>query len=147
MFWNDLQDIKRWMSRLDERLGRIDDNLCRLVTKDGRMDSIERSLESLEILIQTQHQEITESVEKCCDTELACETMDKFEDYMRNVDKINSLINEFKGCVSVARGALEERKAVSAQEAKTGVLADMTKEIHKSMLAFIEAGNKIKNEV
>jgi phosphoenolpyruvate carboxylase len=29
---------------------------------------------------------------------------DKFEDYMKNIDKLNELINEFKGLVSIVRG-------------------------------------------
>jgi len=29
---------------------------------------------------------------------------DKFEDYMKNIDKLNMMINEFKGLVSIVRG-------------------------------------------
>jgi predicted Ser/Thr protein kinase len=32
------------------------------------------------------------------------EICDKFEDYMKNVDKINQMINEFKGLVAIVRG-------------------------------------------
>lgn len=35
---------------------------------------------------------------------------DKFEDYMKNIDKLNALVNEFKGCVSLARASIAERK-------------------------------------
>jgi hypothetical protein len=31
---------------------------------------------------------------------------------MKNVDKLNGMINEFKGCVAMARSALEERKNI-----------------------------------
>lgn len=39
-------------------------------------------------------------------------TCDKFEDYMKNVDRLNEMINEFKGLVSIVRG---EAKAVQKQ--------------------------------
>jgi lysyl-tRNA synthetase class I len=29
---------------------------------------------------------------------------DKFEDYMKNIDKLNMMINEFKGLVAIVRG-------------------------------------------
>ena len=37
-------------------------------------------------------------------------TLDKFEDCMKNVDKLNTMINEFKGCVAMARGAMVANK-------------------------------------
>lgn len=36
--------------------------------------------------------------------ELAVKICDKFEDYMKNIDKLNSMINEFKGLVAIVRG-------------------------------------------
>lgn len=42
--------------------------------------------------------------------EIAEKTLFKFEDYMKNIDKLNALINEFKGCVALARSAIAERK-------------------------------------
>ena len=42
---------------------------------------------------------------------LAQKTLDKFEDYMKNVDKLNAMINEFKGCVAMSRAALNEKKS------------------------------------
>lgn len=38
--------------------------------------------------------------------------LDKFEDYMKNVDRLNQMINEFKGLVSIVRG---ETQAVKKQ--------------------------------
>jgi hypothetical protein len=71
---------------------------------------------------------------------------EEFDDYMKNVDKLNTMINEFKGCVSMARGALEERKQLSEQEGKTAVLADITHEIYKAMLSFIRASEKMEEK-
>lgn len=36
--------------------------------------------------------------------EIATKTLDKFDDYMKNFDKLNQMINEFKGLVSIVRG-------------------------------------------
>jgi hypothetical protein len=47
--------------------------------------------------------------------EIAQKTLDRFEDYMKNVDKINNMINEFKGCVSMARASLNEGRKGSAE--------------------------------
>lgn len=44
--------------------------------------------------------------------DIAVKNADKFEDYMKNVDKLNMMINEFKGLVSIVRG---EVKAVQKQ--------------------------------
>jgi len=41
---------------------------------------------------------------------LSEKTLDKFENYMKNVDTLNLLINEFKGCVSMARASLSINK-------------------------------------
>ena len=173
MFWNDIAEIKHWMNRLTERLCRIDENVNRLSEKEGGFGDISKWLSHMQTLIETHHQLVTEKMDGLFDSEdeyhsinrihnklnclvddekrkeeveLATKTLDKFEDYMKNVDKLNAMVNEFKGCVSVARGALQDRREASEQEAKTASLAAMTKEIHKSMLAFIEAGNKIKHE-
>lgn len=35
---------------------------------------------------------------------------DKYNDYMKNTDKLNSMVNEFKGCISMSRGSLVEKK-------------------------------------
>ncbi len=45
-------------------------------------------------------------------------TLGKFEDYMKNVDKLNAMINEFKGCVSLARAAITERKKIESVKKK-----------------------------
>jgi hypothetical protein len=38
------------------------------------------------------------------------ESMEKLADYSQNIDRLNSMINEFKGCVAMSRAALEEGK-------------------------------------
>lgn len=93
MFWDDIKRIK-------EKLNTI----C------SRMTDIQVKLD---VVIQDNDSRRAEEVE------LATKTLDKFDDYMKNVDKLNALINEFKGCVSMARGSLEERKRISDNESET----------------------------
>jgi len=44
------------------------------------------------------------------ETRVVGATLDKFDDYMKNVDKLNMMVNEFKGLVSVATACLSEKK-------------------------------------
>lgn len=38
---------------------------------------------------------------------LCLQTLDKFEDYMKNVDKLNIMVNEIKGIASMTRASLK----------------------------------------
>lgn len=56
------------------------------------------------------------SYEKILDLEFKINKMeiklDKFDQCLNNVLKLNAMINEFKGCVAMARSALSEKKQV-----------------------------------
>lgn len=120
MFWNDIKDIKAWVSTISAGMT----GLCM----------------QMEGFIKRQEEVDKESVI------LAEKTLDKFEDYMANVDKVNTMINEFKGCVSLARAALEERKDLEKQTGEMKRFVEMSTEIHKSMSEFIHASQKIRHE-
>jgi len=129
MWWNNLKEIKKDILILKECISRIErlfnaDRLkqnCDYVEvgmiirkcfeetfeSEEESNSINRIHDKLNLLIQDERREQK--------VELALKTLDKFEDYMKNVDKLNNMINEFKGCVSMARSALEERKKLDAQ--------------------------------
>ncbi len=47
--------------------------------------------------------------------EFSAALCDKFDDYMKNIDKLNLMINEFKGLVSIVRG---EAKSVQKENLK-----------------------------
>jgi len=49
------------------------------------------------------------------DIKVSMEYLDKFGDYVKNVDKLNSMINEFKGCVAMSRASMSETKDLAAQ--------------------------------
>jgi uncharacterized coiled-coil DUF342 family protein len=88
MFWNDIKDIKSsvqsihsWMTTCANRL------------KNLQLDND---------LIHKEQDELHRRLE---------ESIDKVDECLKNVDKLNAMINEFKGCVSLARAAFEERKS------------------------------------
>jgi|GEM_PF-4367390 len=102
MFWN---DIKEWMGSVcyrltDLQITQVDEECIRCLIKD-ELSNLNRKLDM-----------IFEIVNESQDFHIANHTMDTFEDYMKNVDKLNTMINEFKGCVAMARGSLEEKKRV-----------------------------------
>jgi|ERR1700743_3235602 hypothetical protein len=106
MWWHDIKDLKIWMLSLLKKA----DSIHKEEVEKNEMievlaEAIERVDEKLDIIINDS--------EKSKQIILAEKTLDKFEDYMKNVDKLNSMINEFKGCVSIARAALSEKKKVT----------------------------------
>lgn len=52
--------------------------------------------------------EVNRSEERMESANLIC---DKFEDYMKNVDKLNGMINEFKGLIAITRAGFKGRNA------------------------------------
>lgn len=132
MFWNgtkeELQGINQWMNRLTDRLIRIDDNVRGMVqdNETRKIEDIENSIEQVKESIEEAFcsEDENSSINRIHDklnalmkggellkqAELSEKTLDKFEDYMKNVDKLNSMINEFKGCVAISRAAIAEKK-------------------------------------
>jgi hypothetical protein len=45
--------------------------------------------------------------------QIGLKTCDKVDDYMRNVDKLNAMINEFKGLVAIARSQVKQNQDAS----------------------------------
>jgi hypothetical protein len=174
MFWNDIAEMKEWMSGLTDRLVRIDETIA---SHSHRLVKIDHSFESIRGKIEEKSHvcEIREDIKQCLEEEffsedyfnpinkihdkldslikdtdrqkavlLAEKTLDKFEDYMKNVDKLNSMINEFKGCVSIARSAIAERKQLDEDVKEMKKVSDISQKIHRSMLSFIKAGDELQ---
>jgi len=100
MFWNDIKEIKQWMRHISDRLSVLD-QYARNTTEDEK-DAVDRLHDKMDVLINDQ--------KRFAQVALAEKILDKFEDYMKNVDKLNGMINEFKGCVSMSRAAISEKK-------------------------------------
>lgn len=133
MFWNNSAELKAWMKRLNDILWRIDYKLEKVMgnTQDnaemsGVSEFLDGKLCDLEECIKDAfyseeehnplnriHDKLNSLIEDSDRQKavlLAQKTLDKFEDYMKNVDKLNSMVNEFKGCISMARGVLHKDK-------------------------------------
>lgn len=95
MFWDDISELKKEVKNLKNSLLRIEQAIVEIKGAQIYDNDLIESFSDRLIEIQ-----------QCT---INRKTMDMFEDYMKNVGKINIMINEFKGCVSLARGALEER--------------------------------------
>jgi len=130
----EIEGIKEWMDRLTDLLLRIDtrvENL--LILAQNKSDATKVAQDINETLKETFdldnevssinriHEKLDElryDWGRCKQVSLAEKTLEKFEDYMKNIDKLNAMINEFKGCVFIARSALNERKQLDNPEKK-----------------------------
>jgi acetolactate synthase small subunit len=161
MWWNDIKEIKIDILVLKKNITRIEailDSLPHNVKANTSFFNEESLKEAIEDVfcsadefnsINRIHDKLNVLINDVDRNEavlLAQKTLDKFEDYMKNVDKLNSMVNEFKGCVSMARGALEDRKELGQQAEETKKLAQISQEIYKAMIDFIKAGKNIKHE-
>jgi hypothetical protein len=87
-------ELQEEFDRLHERLDEILACFC----SEDEYNTFNRMHNKLNILLDDDNRE--ERVE------IAQQTLEKFEDYMKNVDKLNAMINEIKGCAAMARSAL-----------------------------------------
>lgn len=118
MFFKDIEDVKNILTPLSESIVEIHKKLNMLFEEK---------------------QEINERLDEINYIIIDAKTRDRFDDYMKNVDKLNLMINEFKGCVSMARSVLEERKKLNENEEIKGEIADFLQEMRTEMLAFLTA--------
>lgn len=103
MSLNELADIQSTLGAILHFIEKINDAL----DADCDETSINRIHDKLNMLVKDQN--------RAAQIIIAQKTLDKFEDYMKNVDKLNDMINEFKGCVTMARSVLSERKQQDKQ--------------------------------
>lgn len=118
MFWNDIEEIKVSINSIETKINTLIE--LNLITKNNIdisvfREAVEQALCSAAEYnsINMIHEKLNLLVydkDKIKAMDLATQTLDKIDDYMKNVDKLNSLINEFKGCVSIARASLELKK-------------------------------------
>jgi hypothetical protein len=107
MWWNSRKEMRVWMHLVSDRLESLEDNV-RLIYES---DSIDRLHDKLNSLLKDEDREE--------EVRLAIMTLDKFDEYMKNVDKLNAMVNEFKGCVAICRGLCKTQEKKSPKKAKT----------------------------
>jgi DNA repair ATPase RecN len=125
MFWNDITEMKEALTTLIDRFIEMDSRIQGI--SQDRCDAYDSQEESLNRL----HDKLTclMNADKLLrQVELSQQTLDKFEDYMKNVHKLNEMINEFKGCVSVARAAIADKKEMDDMR---NTLKSMIETCHK----------------
>jgi hypothetical protein len=106
MFWNDIADLKEWAVTIVSRLTDLQMKMDSIIQEQEHRESfvkvpedLERNLERLDVVLK-----ISES------------SFDKVERYINNLEKYNGMINELKGCVSLARGAVLDRKEADSEQ-------------------------------
>lgn len=137
MFWHDIKEMKSWMCCLTHQLINVQNELAKLKYSPAYCVESENLIMKewiKEAIIEIFFSEEENSrfnnlndkinklleVKKCEDTmAISIQIADKFENYMKNVDKLNQMINEFKGCVAIARSVLLERKNLNQHQEKT----------------------------
>jgi hypothetical protein len=102
MWWNDNKEIKKWMILVQERLFNMEQLLGALVSER----------EEYAKLLSERFEHIQHSLSFSKDGHFDSH---KYEEYMKNVDKLNGMINELKGCAALARSAVVERKKEDAK--------------------------------
>ena len=122
----------------DQKMEDLKECVSTFLYSEEEYSPINRLHDKLDVLV--------EDTDQKKEVSLAIQTLDKFEDYMKNIDKLNMLVNEFKGCVTLARGAIAERKQLEHEVLQMKRVADISQHIHKSMLAFIKAGENIHQQ-
>lgn len=129
MWWNDIKEIKEWMGNVSDRLSVIDQYLRN--TLEDEKDAIDRLHDKIDVLVNDE--------KRIAQVALAEKILDKFEDYMKNVDKLNGMINELKGCASMCRGAAIERKEADAQVGRDIItnLVPRMDYMHKSIIDYM----------
>jgi len=95
-----LDEIKVILEKMDVRLTAIEN--YKVIYSNGIIDSLDYLHDQVKTLL--------EDKDRIKHVDVAIKIADKFEDYMKNVDKLNAMVNEIKGCASIARAALEKHK-------------------------------------
>jgi hypothetical protein len=83
-----------WNKKLHEKLNTLEDKIDIILANQDLLDEMKLYMEEIR------------------EAHISFKIMDKFECYMKNVDKLNSMINEIKGCASMCRASLKESKTI-----------------------------------
>jgi len=103
MWWHDIREMKEKLNKIESYINEIEQ-----FDNNDIQDSFD--------IIHDKINKILNDSNRLEQVALAEKTLDKFEDYMKNADKLNSMINEFKGCISMARASLAEKKEFDEQK-------------------------------
>ena len=144
MWWNDIKDIKEWMVTISARMKGLEMTFGQLC--DQKKEDEEHSLDDV-------YHRLSEILYTCEDTQKELPKISKLvnpdnlaETYEKHISRIESMMIEFKGCVSLARAVVAERKEQQREFEELKDLARISKQIYNSMQSFIEAGNQLEHK-
>lgn len=156
MFWNDIAEIKAWVNSISNRMTELQMKLDLAMQEHEDRGSLRQMIEDVMCsddeynTFNRLHDKLNHLLNddrRKEEVELATQTLDKFEDYMKNVHVLNSMINEFKGCVSLARGSLQERKEVAQKESETAhLLAKIAENLRKQEKKSLKPRKSVKKK-
>lgn len=142
MWWNDIKEIKDWMVTIASRLTGLDVNvdiIKQTLDESEEFDSSFHRLEEMEEKIDKIREGLPK-LEKLVNPDHVAEA------YEKHISKLESMMLEFKGCVSMARAAVSERKEQQKEFEDLKELAKISKQIYNSMQSFIDAGNQLEHK-
>ena len=105
MFWDDIREIKESILRQEKRI--LDMEVQMMYNKDDIIDKIKVDINNANNITDKIY-DYMKNINKI--NEMVNKITDKIDDYMKNINKINEMVNELKGCVSIARATLKEKK-------------------------------------
>lgn len=173
MFWNDIKEIKETLNEIKLSLyyhqskptgtrkleGVIteehEEEISHLENVEHSLSIIKESLDDIfafdnsDSVLQRLHDKLNILLvdEKRNEAvNLATKTLDKFDDYMKNVDKLNLMVNEFKGLVSIARAALNEKKEFETLLQDIRVVADRDRDLRDQIKKNTEFALSLHNQ-
>ena len=140
MWWNDIKEIKEWMITIASRLTNLDVNvdIIKQTQEDANgFNCFSDRLEEMEEKIDKIRDEFPR-FEKLVNPEELVST------YEKHITKIEQMMLEFKGCVSMARSSIAERKELDAELKDMKNVAQIAKDIYNSMHTFIKSADNFE---
>ncbi len=142
MWWNDIREIKEWMVTIASRLTGLDVNV----------DIIKQTLEGTDgyNCFSDRLEEMEEKIDKIREEFPRFEKLvnpdELVSTYEKHIIKIEQMMLEFKGCVSMARSAIAERKDQEKEFEELKNTTRVAKDMYQAMSNFITAGNIIEKQ-
>jgi hypothetical protein len=142
MWWNDIRDIKEWMVTISSRLTGLEVNI----------DIFKQTLEDADDFncFSARLEDMEEKIDKITEEFPRFEKLVNPDElvsiYEKQIIKIEKMLLEFKGCVSMARSAIAERKDQEKEFDDFKKTTKVAKDIYQAMSNFITAGNNIEKQ-
>jgi hypothetical protein len=118
MFWDDIVEIKSRMEAVENEIKRVhfsNQEILNIVSDESYLDLMPSLYERLDN-IGAQCKRTGDGIPillALTNPENVCET------YEKHIKKLEEMMLEFKGCISMARSAIAERKELNAEEQKS----------------------------